>query len=106
MAKMIQIHWNAASIDEARKVCRYLVQEKYVACANIVPWVESIFLWNDKLDVGQETKVILKTRKENFPAIKEIILQNTAFELPEILATDIADGHPEYLDWVERNSNR
>ncbi len=43
MPEFIEIHWTSGSIDEARKVARYLVQERYVACAQITPWVESIF---------------------------------------------------------------
>ena len=64
----IQIYWTCGSLDEARKISRQLVEAKLVACANIIPWVESIFIWNDQLDTSQETKVIFKTRDEHFDA--------------------------------------
>ena len=103
MAEFIQIQWTCGSIEEARKVCRYLVQEKYVACANITPWVESLFLWNNQLDTVQETKVFLKTRAENYDAVKEVIMQNTSYDLPEILFMKIDGGNKEYLDWLEES---
>lgn len=100
----IQIYWTTGSMDEARKVSRYLVQEKLVACANIIPWVESIFLWNDQLDTSQETKVIFKTRNDCFEAVRAFILKTTKYEVPEILKVPILGGHPEYLDWVEKST--
>ena len=99
----IQIQWNSGSIDEARRVSRYLVQEHYVACVNIIPWVESIFMWDKQLDTSQESKVLFKTRLKNFEAIKEIITKNTSYDLPEILYTKIDGGSADYLAWLDEN---
>ena len=104
MTTFIQIQWTCGSVDEARKVCRYLVQERIVACANIVPWIESIFMWDNQLDTAQETKVFLKTRTENFETVKECIIKNTSYELPEILAFTIDQGHDEYMHWLEEST--
>ncbi|MFT5318032.1 MAG: periplasmic divalent cation tolerance protein [Chlamydiales bacterium] len=104
MTEFIQIQWSCGSLEEARKVSRYLVQERYVACANVIPWLESIYMWDNQLDTSQESKVYLKTRSENFDAIKEVILQNTSYELPEILSFSITDGHQEYLNWIQEST--
>lgn len=101
----IQIYWTCGSLDEARKVSRLLVEQRLVACANIIPWIESIFLWNDELDTSQETKVIYKTRQEKFEEIKEIILKNAKYEIPEILKVPILGGHQDYLDWIDESLN-
>ncbi len=100
MADFIEIHWTSGSIDEARRVCRYLVQERYVACAQIIPWIESIYMWDNKLETGQESKVILKTSKELFPKIKEIILENSSYDVPEVLVFELVDGNEAYLEWM------
>lgn len=104
MEKIIEIHWTSGSMDEARKVSRYLVQERLVACAQIVPWVESIFMWNNKLDVAQESKIVLKTRLEKFEKIKEIILKNCSYEVPEITYIEILGGNQEYLNWISEST--
>ena len=103
--KMVQIQWTCASIDEARKICRFLVQEKIVACANIIPWVESIFLWDGQIDTSQETKVFLKTRSENFDAVKNVILANCSYEVPEITQVAFCDANEHYIQWLEENVN-
>lgn len=100
MSDFIEIHWTTASIDEARKVCRYLVQNRVVACAQIIPWAESIYMWDNALETTQESKVFLKTRKERFDAVKEVIQNNTSYEVPEILAFPIEMGNESYLSWM------
>ncbi|MEC7840311.1 MAG: divalent-cation tolerance protein CutA [Chlamydiota bacterium] len=104
MSEYIEIHWTSGSIDEARRVCRYLVQERLVACAQIIPWVESIYMWNNQLETAQESKVVLKTRLEFFDKIKESITENCSYDVPEITYTVIDDGNKEYLDWLKTST--
>lgn len=100
MPDFIEIHWTSGSIDEARKVSRYLVQERHVACAQIVPWIESIYMWDNKLNTAQESKIVLKTVREKFETVRDIIKQNCKNEIPEITCITIDAANQEYLDWV------
>ena len=101
----IEVTWTAGSIDEARRACRYLVQERLVACAQIVPWMESIYMWDNRLETTQESKVVLKTRLEKFERVRDVILSNTHYEVPEITYTIIEGGHQPYLDWLKERSS-
>lgn len=105
MSEFIEINWTSGSIEEARKISRYLVQERYVACAQIVPWVESIYMWNNQIETSQESKIVMKTRLENFDSIKKIIKENCKYEVPEITFHSIEGGNEEYLQWL-RESNQ
>lgn len=100
MSEFIEIYWTTGSLEEARKVARYLVQERFVACAQIIPWIESIFMWNNRLDVAQESKIVFKARADHYEKIREVIQKNTTYEVPEITFTYIDGGNKEYLDWV------
>lgn len=104
MADYIEIYWTSGSIDEARKISRYLVQERFVACAQIIPWIESIYMWNNQLETTQETKIILKTRRDRFDEIKKIIMDNSSYQIPEIIFTSIDGGNTEYLNWIEEST--
>ena len=105
MEQFIEIHWTTGSIDEARRICRYLVQERLVACSQIVPWIESIFMWNNQLETVQETKVVLKTKLMHFEKIKDSIINNCSYEVPEITYTVIEGGYEEYLDWLTESTS-
>lgn len=102
----IQIYWTCGSLDEARKISRYLVQEGFVACANIIPWIESVFMWDNRLDTSQETKVIFKTRADLFEAVRKVILENAKYDVPEILKVPITGGNAEYLNWITEMTER
>lgn len=104
MAEVIEIYWTSGSIDEARKVCRYLVQERFVACAQIVPWIESIYMWNNQLETAQESKVVLKTTLQKFEEIKKIIIENSTYQVPEITFSQIDGGSEDYLKWIEEST--
>ena len=100
MTHFCEIHWTSGSIDEARKVSRYLVQERLVACAQIIPWIEAIFMWNNQLETAQESKVVFKTLKSHFKQIEEIIRANCTYEVPEILCFEIVEGNSGYMNWM------
>jgi periplasmic divalent cation tolerance protein len=96
----IEITWTAGSIDEARLISRFLVQERLVACAQIIPWIESIYMWDNHLETSQETKVALKTRASCYDKVKDVILKNAKYEVPEITYRRIDGGNKEYMDWM------
>lgn len=98
--QLIEIHWTCQSIDEARQICRKLVEMGLVACAQILPWVESIFMWDNKLDTMQESLVFMKTEAVHYEKIKEFITANCQYEVPQITATDITKCNDSYREWV------
>lgn len=104
MTDFIEIHWTSGSLDEARKISRYLVQQRLVACAQIIPWIESIYMWNNQLETTQESKIILKTRLERYDEIKNTILQNCKYQVPEITWIRIEGGNEEYLKWIAEST--
>lgn len=103
MSEFIEISWTSGSLDEARKISRYLVQERLVACAQIIPWIESIYMWNNQLETEQESKIVLKTRAEFYEKIKTIIIQNCKYQIPEITYRTIDGGNEEYFVWMRES---
>lgn len=104
MSNYIEVHWTSGSIDEARRVSRYLVQERYVASAQIIPWVESISMLNNQLETMQESKIVMKSTEAKFEQIKKIIIDNCKYQIPEITFIRIAGGSQEYLDWIHKST--
>lgn len=105
MSEFIEIHWTSGSIDEARKISRYLVQEKLVACSQIIPWIESIYTWNGQIETSQESKISLKTRKDYYDRIKEVIVENCTYQVPEITYSAIDGGNDEFIEWMRENTS-
>lgn len=97
---MIYIFWTAANREEAKKISRALIEKELVACASILPDVESIYHWKGKVEEKREVKVILKTLISCYNAIQEYIINHGSYEVPEILEIPIDQGNPRYLSWI------
>jgi periplasmic divalent cation tolerance protein len=86
--------------DKAAEIAKLLVEEKLVACANLLPAIRSIYRWQGKLHDENEVLVLLKTRAENLERLKLRLLEIHPYELPEMLAVPVESGYQPYLDWL------
>lgn len=91
-------------IETARRIAHQLVTENLTACANIIPRVESIYRWQDKIENAQETLVLFKTTAPRYSAFQDRLKSLHPYETPEIICLRITDGLPEYLRWVSANT--
>jgi periplasmic divalent cation tolerance protein len=89
--------------ETAWRICNQLVTEKFVACANILPAVESIYCWKEKIESGNETLVLFKLSENRQSAFQEKLRSLHPYEVPEIIFVPISSGLPEYLRWVVEN---
>jgi periplasmic divalent cation tolerance protein len=87
-------------IETARRIALQLVTENLVACANLIPAVESIYRWQDKIENAQEALVFFKTTATCYAAFQERLKSLHPYDVPEIICLRIEDGLPEYLHWV------
>ena len=91
-----------ASREEARKISSRLLEKRLVACANILPNIESRFWWKGKLDSAAELLLTMKTARSNFKKIETEIKRLHSYEVPEIIAIPIVAGSRDYLDWISQ----
>ena len=92
-----------ADAETARKISNQLVSEKFVACANIIPSVESIYRWKEEVETGSEALVLFKVSQDRYQAFEEKLLSLHPYEVPEIISFKIDKGSPAYLRWVIEN---
>ena len=84
----------------AERIGRVLVEEGLTACVNILPPMRSIYRWKGKIEDAHEQLLVIKSATARFPAIRDRVRSLHPYELPEIIAVPIADGLPEYLNWL------
>lgn len=90
----------AGSRPEARRIARTLLERRLVACANIVPGVESHYWWKGKIDHAREWLLVMKTRRSRFRAVERAVKALHSYQVPEIIALPLAAGQADYLRWI------
>ena len=88
----------------AERIGAALVEERLVACVNRISGIESTYRWQGKVCRDNEVLLLIKTTSERFDAVREHIVALHPYELPEIVAVDIARALPAYLDWIARET--
>ena len=90
-------------LETARRISNQLVTEKFAACANILPAVESIYRWKEKIETAGEVVVFFKTTPDRQKAFQEKLRSLHPYDVPEIIFVSVTNGLPEYLGWVIDN---
>ncbi|HKY91746.1 MAG TPA: divalent-cation tolerance protein CutA [Nevskiaceae bacterium] len=90
--------------DRADAIARALVEARVAACVNVVPAIASTYRWKDEVCRDDEALLIIKTRRERFEDLKREVLRVHPYELPEVIAPDVAAGHAPYLAWIAANT--
>jgi len=104
MKNHITVFTTVSSSEEAKKISRGLVEKKLAYCVNTIPSIQSTYFWDEKLCVDEELLLIIKTKEEKFSMLKDWILENHSYDIPEVIALPILQGSSDYLkcidDWV------
>ncbi len=86
--------------EHAEALARMLVERHVAACVNIVPTVRSIYRWQDGVADDTESLLLIKHPSAGFSALRDCVLERHPYELPEIVAVNLDQGHAPYLDWI------
>lgn len=100
MAEFLLVFSTFPDGGQAREVARVLVSERLAACGNVLPGVTSIYVWQGEQHESAEVLVLLKTRRELYPALEARLKSLHPYEVPEIVAVELTAGLPAYLNWV------
>src|ERR1043166_2500510 len=84
--------------DHAQALAYLLVEGRHAACVNVVPAIRSVYRWKGEVQRDDETLLVIKTRASHFEALKQAVLKNHPYELPEVIAVNVERGHQPYLD--------
>ena len=103
---IILVYITAKDKNQARAIGRALVREKYVACANIIDRINSLFFWEGNLCDGSEAALIVKTRKSLLDKVIKRVKELHTYSVPCIVALPIAGGNPDFLKWVRQETER
>lgn len=95
---------NTADAAEARRIGRTLVESGLAASANVIDGVASVYRWEGALRERSEAQLIVKTRSALVDTVIARLRAMHSYDCPGILALPVAGGNPDYLAWIERET--
>ncbi|MEI8287970.1 MAG: divalent-cation tolerance protein CutA [Verrucomicrobiota bacterium] len=90
----------APDLKTARALARAALAAKLIACANLIPKIESHYWWQGKMESGTEVLLLLKTQKAKLAALEKLVLDRHPYDTPEFLVLPLAAGNQKYLAWL------
>src|SRR5262249_52852261 len=90
-----------ANEADAARVVRTLVEERLIACGNLLPGARSLYRWEGRVADEREGGVLMKTRKQDWAALMARLHELHPYDTPECLAVRVAAGAPKYMAWLE-----
>ena len=101
----VMLYVTAGSHDEAVAVGRAVVEARLAACANIGQAITSLFWWEGAVQEEAEFALILKTREDLVDAVVAKVKEVHSYDCPCVVALPMAGGNPEFLDWIDSQTN-
>lgn len=90
----------APDVSTARRLARAALEERLIACANLVPKIESHYRWKGKVERSNEVLMMLKTTKACLPALETLVRALHPYDTPEFIVLPIESGAARYLAWL------
>ena len=103
MKKYIMITTTFDNKEEADKIIKLLLEKRLVSCCQLSN-ITSSYHWKGNIENSNEFLLQMKSKKELFKEIEEVILKHHSYETPQLIAYDIVDGYKGYLDWIEEET--
>ena len=90
----------APDLKVARRLVRGALREKLVACANLIPKIESHYWWQGRVESGAEVLILFKTARARLAALEKFILAEHPYDTPEFVVLPLTSGTRRYLNWI------
>ncbi len=86
--------------ESARTIAGTLLEEKLIACANILPAIESVFEWQGEVSSETESAVLFKTAAEHLDALTKRLEELHPYETPAIMGWLVDKTPPRTMEWL------
>src|SRR5262245_33285056 len=93
----------APDMRAARKLATSALKARLVACANIVPRIESHYWWKGKVENSSEVLLLFKTPAARLGALEKTVPASHPYDTAEFLALPLGAGSQRYLEWLRES---
>jgi len=85
---------------EAMDISRVLIEDRLIACSNIIDGAMSVYRWNGETVTDTEAVAVMKSRTGLFGEILKKIKELHSYEIPSVSMVELKDLNPAFGDWI------
>lgn len=100
-----QVSTTTDTREAALSLAESAVQARLAACAQVLGPITSTYWWEGKVERAEEYLVLLKTTAERADALRDHLIAQHSYDVPEVIHTPITAGNPDYLSWVGQETS-
>jgi periplasmic divalent cation tolerance protein len=98
---MLVVSCTVPTTEVAQAISRVVVMEGLCSCVNQIPKIVSYYLYEGEFCEDDELLLLMKTSEQNYKALEVRLKELHPYDVPEIIASAITQGSPEYLSWMK-----
>lgn len=103
--ELVVVMTTLSDAEAAERLVHTLVQERLIACANLVPGVTSLYRWEGAVERAAEVLVLMKTPASRVESLFARVGELHPYELPELVALSVDAVSHAYCGWVRQETN-
>jgi len=97
---MYVVFTTVASQETGENLAEKIVLNKLAACVQILPKMTSVYLWEGAVKKEPEHLLLIKTLDTSYKELKEFIIENHDYDVPEIIAFESEKISEDYFSWL------
>ncbi len=87
-------------VGTGERLARQLVEERLIACANLIPGLTSVYRWEGALRAEPEVLMLMKTPASSVERLFQRMPELHPYQVPELLALPVGTGLEAYCRWA------
>ncbi len=93
--------------ESALSIATQIIENRLAACANILPNVQSVYVWDGEVQQEVESTLLLKVAQHGTERLVDAIRSLHPYEVPEILVIPVDDARSfeKYVSWVRDHTS-
>lgn len=86
--------------EAAQLIIQGALEKRLIACANVIPGIESHFWWQGNIEQANEVLILFKTVYARAPELEAHVRETHPYDTPEFIVQTLSGGSEKYLNWI------
>lgn len=93
---------SAPSLEVARALAAALLEARLAACVQLLPGLESHYVWEGRQECSQEVLLLIKTSAACRRPIEVLFAARHPYQVPELMELEPGFVEAKYLAWLRQ----